>query len=91
MIFTSEGKLVSQSLRGKVVIVVSKRAKSHCVPFTFIAGGVDYNIEKGYNYGITSIFAINKLTEDLFISRHRSEENLRFAVDNIMRFMKSIK
>jgi glycerate kinase len=91
MIFTGEGKLDSQSLRGKVVIGISKRAEKQEVPVTVIAGGADYSIDEAYKYGVTSIFTINRLPEDFSISRYRSEENLRFAMDNIMRFMKSIR
>ncbi len=91
MIFTGEGKIDTQSLRGKVVIGVARRAKSLGVPVTVIAGGADYNIEEAYDMGVTSIFTINRLPEDFQISRHKSYENLTFAVNNILRLIKSIR
>ena len=53
MIFTGEGKIDTQSLRGKVVIGVAKRAKNKNIPVTVIAGGADMNIDEAYGMGVT--------------------------------------
>lgn len=91
MIFTGEGKIDTQSLRGKVVIGVSKRAAKENVAVTVIAGGADENIDEAYDLGVTSIFSINRLPQDFEISRYKSIENMTFAVDNILRLIKNIK
>lgn len=91
MIFTGEGKIDCQSLRGKVVIGVAKRAKKQNVPVTVIAGGADNDIDEAYDSGVTSIFSINRLPEAFEISRYKSMENLTFAVDNILRLIKSVE
>lgn len=91
MIFTGEGKMDSQSLRGKVVIGVAKRAKKQQVPVTVIAGGADADIDAAYDMGVTSVFTINRLPQDFSISRNYSEQNLALTVDNILRLMKSVK
>jgi glycerate 2-kinase len=91
MIFTGEGKIDSQSLRGKVVIGVAKRASMQKVPVTVIVGGADNDIEDAYNLGVTSIFSINRLPEAFETSRHKSAENMVFAVDNILRLIKSVR
>lgn len=88
MIFTGEGKMDTQSLRGKVVIGVASRAKEKAVPVTVIAGGADSDIEKAYEMGVTSVFTINRLPEDFSVSRFKSEENMRLTVDNILRLIK---
>lgn len=90
MVFTGEGKLDAQSLRGKVVIGVAKRARKQGVPVTVIAGG-DECIQEVYHMGVTSVFTINRLPQDFQISRHNSEENLESTMDNILRLIKSIK
>ncbi len=87
MIFTGEGKLDQQSLRGKVVIGVAKRAKKQNVPVIVITGGVDDDINKSYDLGVTSIFSINKLPEAFEISRFKSVENITFTLDNILRLI----
>lgn len=91
MIFTGEGKIDTQSLRGKVVIGVAKRAKNKNIPVTVIAGGADMNIDEAYGMGVTSIFTINRLPEDFQVSRKKSKENLEASIDNILRLIKSIK
>lgn len=91
MIFTGEGKIDSQSLRGKVVIGVAKRAKVKNIPVIVIAGGADMNIDAAYDMGVTSIFTINRLPEDFQISKYKSRENLEATADNILRLIKSIK
>lgn len=90
VIFTGEGKIDSQSLRGKVVIGVAKRAKLQNVPVVVIAGGAEPDIEDAYALGVTSIFTINRMPEDFSVSRYKSEQNLCLTVDNILRLMKNI-
>lgn len=91
MIFTGEGKLDTQSLRGKVVIGVGKRAKNKNIPVTVIAGGAAANIDEAYDMGVTSVFTINRLPEDFEISRYKSKENLEATIDNILRLIKSVQ
>ncbi|MGI6070347.1 MAG: glycerate kinase [Blautia sp.] len=91
MVFTGEGKMDTQSLRGKVVIGVAKRAKEQSVPVTVIAGGAEPDIEAAYEMGVSSVFTINRLPQDFSVSRHNSAENLELTVDNILRLMKSVR
>ncbi|WP_326906649.1 glycerate kinase family protein [Sedimentibacter sp. MB31-C6] len=91
MIFTGEGKIDSQSLRGKVVIGVAKQAKNKNIPVTVIVGGADNDIDEAYEIGVTSIFTINRLPQDFQISKLKSKENLEVTADNIMRLIKSVK
>ena len=90
-IFTGEGKIDSQSLRGKVVIGVAKRAKAKNVPVTVVVGGADNDVEKAYDIGISSIFTINRLPEALETSKHKSKENLEATIDNIIRLIKTLE
>ena len=91
MIFTGEGKLDSQSLRGKVVIGVAARAQKQSVPVTVIVGGAaDDDIDAAYEMGVTSVFTINRLPQDFSVSRYNSEANLGYTVDNIFRLIKSV-
>ncbi|MDV3428127.1 MAG: glycerate kinase [Bacillota bacterium] len=90
MVITGEGKIDSQSLRGKVVVGVAKRAKKQNVPVLVIVGGAETGIDEAYDIGVTSIFSINRLPEAFEISRYKSVENMTFAADNIMRLIKSL-
>ena len=91
MIFTGEGKIDTQSLRGKVVIGVARRAKRKNVPVTVVAGGADDGIDEAYDMGVTSIFTINRLPQDFAVSRTKSKENMEETLDNILRLIKNVK
>ncbi|MBR2871573.1 MAG: glycerate kinase [Clostridia bacterium] len=87
-VFTGEGKLDSQSLGGKVVIGVSRRAKALEVPVIAVVGGADAELEKAYEQGVSAVFTINRLPQDLSISKSQSDVNLAFTMDNILRTLK---
>jgi glycerate kinase len=88
VIFTGEGKIDSQSLRGKVVVGVARRAKKQDVPVIAVVGGSEGDMQKAYQEGVTAIFSINRLPQDFSISKNHSRENLAFAFDNILRTLK---
>lgn len=86
-IFTGEGKIDSQSLRGKVVIGVARRAKRQGKDVIAVVGGSELEMEGAYAEGVKAIFTINRLPQDLSVSRFQSKENLAFVMDNILRMM----
>ena len=88
LVFTGEGKLDSQSLQGKVVCGVAKRAQKTGVPVIAVVGGVEGDVSEIYRMGVNSVFTINRLPEDLSVSRYKSAENLRDTVDNILRILR---
>ena len=87
-VFTGEGKIDSQSLEGKVVCGVAKRAAAKCVPVIAVVGGADGDISEIYDLGVNSVFTINRMPEDLSVSRYKSERNLLETMDNILRILK---
>ncbi|MBQ3258046.1 MAG: glycerate kinase [Oscillospiraceae bacterium] len=87
-VITGEGKLDSQSLRGKVVIGVAQRAKALDKPVIAIVGGAeDAQVGEAYDIGVTAVFPINRLPQDFSVSRYHSEDNLRYTADNMMRLL----
>ena len=87
VIFTGEGKIDSQSLRGKVVIGVARRARKQGRPVIAVVGGSDLGMGPAYEEGVKAIFTINRLPQDLSVSAKFSKENLDFVMDNILRLM----
>ena len=87
VIFTGEGKIDTQSLRGKVVIGVARRAKKQHKDVIAVVGGADLGIEAAYDEGVKAVFTINRLPQDLSVSKFQSKENLAFTMDNILRMM----
>ena len=87
LIFTGEGRLDSQSLRGKVVIGVARRAKRLGKRVIAIVGGAEGELEAAYAEGVTAVFTTSRLPEPLSRSAPRAAENLAFTMDNILRLL----
>ena len=87
LIITGEGKMDEQSLQGKVISGVARRAKKKGVPVIAIVGGVEGEIGSVYEMGVNSIFTINQLPEDFSISRFKSKENLERTLENVFRLL----
>ncbi len=86
LVITGEGKVDEQTLSGKVVLGVAKRAKRQNVPVLVIAGSLSIEDQVLYEQGVTAMFSINRRAEDFSISRYKAKENLRATIDSIMRF-----
>ena len=90
MVYTGEGKIDAQSLRGKVVIGVARRAKKANVPVTALVGAIGDGYEGAYQEGVSGIFSINLRPEDFSTARYRSEENLRHTIRNLLHYQKTL-
>lgn len=92
LVITGEGRFDSQSIRGKVVSGVSKRAKRQGVPVAVIAGSVAEDVESvsaDPDSGVTAAFSINRQAMDYSESRPFSRRNYRYTLENLLRLMKS--
>ncbi|HAB61918.1 MAG TPA: hypothetical protein DCE48_14700 [Lachnospiraceae bacterium] len=88
MVFTGEGRIDSQSLRGKAVIGIAMRAKVENVPVIAVVGSIAEDIEAAYDMGVTSIFSINRAPMSFEEAKDLSEQNLAETMDSLMRFYK---
>ena len=87
LIVTGEGRIDRQSLRGKVVIGVSRRAKAAGVPVVAIVGDVADDIGGVYEAGVTAIFSTNQQAIPVSEAKKRSEHDYRMTVQNIVRLL----
>jgi glycerate kinase len=88
LVITGEGKIDSQSLRGKVVIGIAERAKKKNIPVIAVVGAIGADAEKAYDMGVSAIFSINRAAIDFEISRYQSKENLAATIDSLLRFQR---
>ncbi|MBQ9938864.1 MAG: glycerate kinase [Oscillospiraceae bacterium] len=91
MVFTGEGRIDGQSVRGKVISGVTQRAKQAGVPVTVIAGDAAEGVEAAYDLGVTAIFSTNRVAKPFSEIKHQSADNLAFAMDNIARMIAATK
>ncbi|WP_167959286.1 glycerate kinase family protein [Anaerosporobacter faecicola] len=91
MIFTGEGRIDSQSLRGKAVIGIAMRAKVSDVPVVAVVGSIAEDITPAYDMGVTSIFSINRAPMSFEEVKEMSEQNLADTMDSLMRFYRCVE
>lgn len=90
-VITGEGKLDSQSLRGKVVIGVSRRAKQLGIPVFAVVGDVGDDIDEAYREGVTAIFSTNHLAVPFSEAKKRSALDYRLTIENLFRALKAME
>ena len=91
LVITGEGRLDSQSLRGKVVVGVARRTKALGVPVAALVGGSDTDVAAVYGEGVSGVFPINPLPQPFREVREHCRENLRFTAENLMRFYRAVR
>ncbi len=90
MVFTGEGKIDVQSLRGKVVIGIARRTKKLNVPLVAIVGDIGDTIEAAYEEGVSAIFSINRVAKDFPKIKHRAKSDMSLTMDNLIRFVQRL-
>ncbi len=90
-VFTGEGRIDCQSLKGKVVDGVSKHSQQKNVPVIVLVGEVGEGIEEIYSKGVCSIFSINRVAEDFEKAKLHSEKNLNDTLMDILRLIKTLQ
>ena len=90
-VFSGEGRIDTQSLRGKVVIGVARRAKTAGVPLIAVVGDIGDNIQAAYDAGVAGIFSTNRIATDFKNVRPRAKSDLALTMDNLIRFIKRIR
>ncbi len=87
-VFTGEGRLDSQSARGKVVCGIARRAQAAGVPVIAIAGDIGDDADAVYEQGVSAVFSTNRKAVDFSIARAHCERDLEKSMDNVVRLLK---
>lgn len=91
LVFTGEGRIDSQTLRGKVAVGVAQRALKQGVPVIGVVGAIGEDINDVYSKGITALFSINPVPMAFEEAKHHAKDNLSITMDNIMRTIANLK
>lgn len=87
VVFAGEGKIDSQSARGKVVSGVAVRCRKAGVPVVAVVGQIGQGFEEMYQQGLTAVFSINRAAQPFAESRFHAGENLALTMENIARLL----
>ena len=90
LVITGEGHLDSQSLRGKTVVGVARRARALGVPAALV-GGCETALDAVYAEGVSGVFPIHPALCTWPQAAARTEEDLRFTMGNLLRFMAALR
>lgn len=91
LVITGEGRLDSQSLRGKVVVGVARRARALGVPVVALVGSSETDIAAAYDAGITAVFPINPAPTTLSEALAHARTHLAFTAENVLRFARCLE
>lgn len=89
VVYTGEGRIDGQSLRGKVVIGVARKARKKGVRTIAFVGDIGDDVSKAYDEGVSGIFSINRVAVPYKEARTRARSDLALTVDNLLRYRKS--
>ena len=91
LVITGEGRLDSQSLRGKVVVGVARRARALGVPVVALVGSSETDIAAAYDAGVTAVFPINPAPTTLNEALAHARTHLAFTAENVLRFARCLE
>ncbi|WP_263833376.1 glycerate kinase family protein [Sulfurospirillum oryzae] len=91
LVITGEGRIDKQSLMGKVLSGVSKRAQNAGVPLIALGGGIADELEE--HEGVDALFSIMRYPMSLeeAMEKNRAEKLVRQSTKEIFRLIKLIK
>ncbi|MDE5575357.1 MAG: glycerate kinase [Bacteroidales bacterium] len=83
-VFTGEGRLDSQSLHGKAISGIARRARKAGVPVTVVAGEVSVDAQDLRRTGITAAYATKGNRTDMQEIRQHCQEDLAQTMKSIL-------
>ena len=90
MIFTAEGKIDQQSLKGKVPIGVARLAKKYNKPCVGLAGIIEDPLEPLYKEGFSGLFNIQNSPMSHEQSKLKTKSLLQKTASRVFTFYKNI-
>ena len=91
LVLTGEGRIDPQSMRGKTVIGVARRASKCGVPTIAVVGDIADGIESAYDLGVSAILSINRVAMERKLIKLRAKSDMEATVENIIRAVKAVK
>lgn len=83
LVITGEGRIDSQSIRGKTPVGVAKRAKNYQCPVIALAGSLSGDSDLIHEHGIDAVFSITPGVVSLNDALEQAADNLQRTARNI--------
>ena len=88
-IFTGEGRIDAQTLDGKLIQGITRKAAEHTVPVIALGGSLDLSPSDIRQLGLQAAFSISDRPMSLQMAIHRTEDLLQKTAFNIGRLLHS--
>jgi glycerate kinase len=90
LILTGEGHTDRQTLYGKVPYALALLAQKHKVPVVLFSGGIDTDAEKELGEIFAALFPINPALIPLEEALQKTEDHLRFSIQQAMKLSAAV-
>lgn len=90
LVITGEGRIDSQSIKGKVISGIAKRTKPRNIPLLALVGGIAEDACAGYDLGVTAMFSIDRSAQDFREFSERSAVYYQRTLEDILRLVKAM-
>ena len=90
LIFTGEGRFDGQSLHGKAVTGIARRAKKMGIPVVAVVGDILDPIDAAYEEGICAVFSTNRQALPFSQVCPKAADNLSATMDTILRLLRGM-
>ena len=89
LVFTGEGRIDGQSLRGKAVLGVARRAQRQGVPVIAVVGdALDEGLDEVYAQGVTAVVTTNRRAVPFEQARLTARQDLTYTMENLLRTLR---
>ena len=89
LVITGEGRIDSQSVRGKVISGIAKRTSKRDIPLIAIVGCIDKSASDAYDLGVTAIFGIDREAKAFEAYAHESADNYQRTLEDVLRCIRA--
>lgn len=91
LVITGEGRIDSQSVRGKVISGIAKRTQPKNVPLVAIVGSISPDADTAYELGVTAIFGIDRTAKAFADYAAESAEYYRATLEDVLRLIRAFQ
>lgn len=89
LVITGEGRIDSQSVRGKVISGIARHTSAQNIPLVALVGGIGEDAGAGYDLGVTAMFSIDRSAQDFREYADKSALYYQRTLEDILRLIRA--
>ena len=89
LVVTGEGRIDSQSVRGKVISGIAKRTQPKNVPLVAIVGSIAPDADAAYDLGVTALFGIDRTAKAFTDYADESAAYYQATLEDVLRLIRA--